>query len=142
VFVAFARRLVRRVEADDRIARITCVFTFVSHLVDVPAAERARDGADLLLALAGVEEGPAVILAALLQALGERAQLEHTREMVFVRVELELSDLWRLPPHASLVLKRSRRDRYLLPLDPRRARIPLGFLPQPVRQVLERRRTA
>lgn len=131
----------RRVEADDRLARITCVFTFVSHLVDVPPADRVRDGADLLLALAGVEEGPAVILAALLQALGERAQLEHTREMVFVRVELELSDLRRLPPHASLVLKRSR-DRYLLPLDPRRARIPLGFLPQPVRQVLERRRTA
>jgi len=137
--VAFARRIVHRVPPQDRIGRIAGVFTFVGLLVDVPVAGRARDGADVLLALAGMEDGPAVILAALLQALGERAQLEYTREMVFVRVQLEPSDLRRLPPHAVLLLKRGRRGGFLLPLDARRARIPLGFLPRPVRQALEGR---
>ena len=111
------------------------------HLVDVPAAGRAADGSDLLMALAGAQHGPAVILAALLQALGERAQLEYTREMVFVRVEIEAADLARLPPHAALVFRRTRRG-YLLPLDPRRAGSPLGFLPRPVRHALDRRMTA
>jgi hypothetical protein len=131
---------VRGVSHHDRVGRIATVFTFVGHLVDVPPAERARDGADLLLALAGLDDGPAVILAALLQALGERAHLEYMREMVFVRVQLEPSDLRRLPPHAALVPCRGRR--VLLPLDPRRARIPFGYLPRPVRQALDRRLTA
>jgi hypothetical protein len=130
---------VRCVSPHDRVGRIACLFTFVGHLVDVPPARRARDGADLLLALAGLDDGPAVILAALLQALGERAQLEYMREMVFVCVQLESSDLRRLPPHAALVLQPGRRGRFLLPLDPRRARIPLGYLPRPVRQALDRR---
>jgi len=140
--VVFARRLVRRIRREDRIGRVACVFTFVGHLVDAPRSRGIRDGTDALLALAGFRDGPAVILAALLQALGERAQIEHAREMVFVRVELDSSDLLRLPPHAALVLRRARRGRFLLPLDPRRARIPLGFLPQPVRQALDRRLTA
>jgi hypothetical protein len=140
--VAFVRRLVRLVPAADRVGRLACAVTFVGHLVDVPPSSRLRDGTDVLLALAGARDGPAVILAALLQALGERAQLEYTREMVLVRVELEGVDLLRLPPHASLVLRRSRPGRFLLPLDPRRARIPLGFLPRPVRQALDRRREA
>ena len=139
--VALARRLVRRVPSRDSLGRVARVFTFVGHLVDVPPSRRIRDGTDVLLALAGARDGPAVILAALLQALGEHAQLEHAREMVFVRVELEASDLLRLPPHAALVFRRAR-GRFLLPLDPRRARIPLGFLPQPVRQALDRRLTA
>jgi hypothetical protein len=130
---------VRRAPAGDRVARIASVFTFVSHLVDVPTARRARDGADALLALSGAEDGPAVILAALLQALGERAHLEHTREMVFVRVRLDEADLRRLPPHAALVAKRGGRGGYLLPLDPRRTRTPFGFLPKPVRVALQRR---
>jgi hypothetical protein len=137
--VAFARRLVRRVPPPDRIGRVASVFTFVGHLVDVAPSRRLRDGTDLLLALAGTGDGPALIVTALLQALGERAQLEYTREMVFVRVELEAVDLLRLPPHASLVLRRARPGRFLLPLDPRRARIPLGFLPRPVRDALEAR---
>jgi len=137
--VAFARRLVRRVPAADRLGRLACTLTFVGHLVDVPPSSRMRDGMDLLLFLAGAPAGPAVILAALLQALGERAQLEYTREMVFVRVELEACDLARLPPHAALVLRRARRGRLLLPLDPRHARVALGFLPSPVRQALEAR---
>lgn len=132
----------RRVPLEDRLGRLASVFTFVSHLMDVPLPERPRDGADVLLALAGARDGPAVILAALLQALGEKAQLEHTREVVFVRVELQLADLRRLPPHAVLVLGRARRGRYLLPLDPRRACSPLGFLPRPVRRALARRLTA
>lgn len=107
--------------------------------MDVPATGRTRDGCDALLALVGSEDGPAVMLAGLLQALGEKAHLEHTREMVFVRVRLDSADLGRLPPHAALVLKPARGG-YLLPLDPRRARIPLGFLPEPVRQALRRRR--
>jgi hypothetical protein len=132
---------VRRVPPDDRLGRIASVFTFVCHLVDVPQAGRAPDGADVLMFLAGVEHGPAVILSALLQALGERAQLEHTREMVFVRVQLEAADLRRLPPHAGLVFRRGRHG-YLLPLDPRRTGSPLGFLPRPIRHALDRRMTA
>lgn len=137
--VAFARRLVSRVAAADRIGRLACALTFVGHLVDVPPSRRSRDGTDVLLALAGAPCGPAVMLAALLQALGERAQLEYTREMAFVRVELEARDLRQLPPHATLVLRRARRGRFLLPLDPRRARVPLGFLPRPVRDALAAR---
>jgi hypothetical protein len=132
---------VRRVPTHDRLGRVASVFSFVCHLVDVPQAGRSPDGSDFLLALAGVEHGPAVILASLLQALGERVQLEHTREMVFVRVQLDANDLDRLPPHARLLFGRRGRG-YLLPLDPRRARSPLGFLPAPVREALDRRLTA
>ncbi len=137
--VAFSRALVRRVGGADRVGRLACALAFVGHLVDGPRPGRPRDGTDALLALAGAQDGPAVILAAILQALGERAQLEYTRETIFVRVELEPCDLARLPPHAALVLRRARRGRLLLPLDPRRARAPVGFLPQPVRQALEAR---
>lgn len=118
---------------------MACLFTFVGHLVDTPPSPGTRDGTDALLALAGARDGPAVILAALLLALGERAQLEYTREMAFVRVEIDADDLLRLPPHAALVLRRARRGRLLLPLDPRRARVPLGFLPRPVRDAIEAR---
>src|SRR5206468_3887069 len=44
----------------------------------------------------------------------------------------------RLPPHAGLIVSRGRR--YYLPLDARRARSPLGFLPRDVREALARRR--
>jgi len=85
----------------------------------------------------GLERGPAVVLGALLMAAGERARVECTRELAFVQVELQAADLPRLPPFARLHL---RRGRYFLPLDARRGRIPLGFLPQPVREALARRR--
>jgi hypothetical protein len=122
---------VRRAAPGDRLARLTTVFTFVSHLVDVPppVAREARDGVDVLIALAGEEEGPALILAALLQALGERAALAEAAGFAFVRVEIGLADLRRLPPHARPL---ARRGRCYLPLDPRGARRPLGFLPAPV----------
>ena len=140
--VSFARQLVRGVSPRDRLGRVACLFTFVGVLVDAPTLRGRHGGTDALLALAGARDGPAVILAALLQALGERAQLEYTREIVFVRVELDASDLARLPPYAAPILRPGRRGRFLLPLDPRRARGPLGFLPRPVREALDRRLTA
>jgi hypothetical protein len=56
-----------------------------------------------------------------------------------VRVEVELRDVARLPPHTLLIVDRGA-PRYYLPLDARRARSPLGFLPRAVRQALSRRR--
>ena len=133
--VEFSRRLVRAISVRDRLGRLAALFTFVCHLVDVPPQGEGEvvDGVDCLLRLAGEDEGPAVILAALLQAVGERAAVEVGREVAFVRVELELGDLRRLPPHAALLVVAGR---YYVPLDARGARKPLGFLPQPVRQGL------
>ena len=117
-------------------ARVAAVFSFVSRLVD--GAEPVRDDrvARLLWTL-GRDRGPAVILAALLLALGERARVDCTREIAFVRVALDERDLALLPPHAKLNRDGRRLD---LPLDPRRAVSPLGFLPGAVRDVLSRRR--
>lgn len=124
---AFSRALVEGLPQHNRLARLTALFTFVSHLVDAPPAhDGVRDGVDWLLALAGEDEGPSVILAALLLALGERAALEYRPGFTFVRVALEAADVARLPPHASLF---SRRGRYFIPLDARRARSPFAFLP-------------
>lgn len=133
--MAFSRALVRRVSARDRLARIAAVFTFVSHLVDVPRSPdgRPRDGVDLIVALTGTAQGPSVILAAMLLALGERARLDYARGTAFVRVELDLADLARLPPHAGLMI---RGGRCYLPLDARRSRSPLGFLPWALRDRL------
>jgi hypothetical protein len=130
----FSRALVERAPARDRLARLALLFTFVSHIVDAPPPDDGvRDGVDWLLALAGEEEGPSVILTALLLALGERAALEYRPGLAFVRVELQPADVARLPPHASLF---SRRGRYFIPLDARRARAPFAFLPQPSEQAL------
>lgn len=121
----------------DRLARIAAVFTFVNTLVNVPPAPDGefRDGVDWLLGLAGEHEGPAVILCALLQALGERAAIDYVPGMAFVRVEIEVADLPRLPPHAGLI---AARGRVFIPLDPRQARSPLGFLPRPAREALSK----
>jgi hypothetical protein len=133
--VAFARALVSRRPCPHRLARVAAVFSFVSRLVD--GAEPVRDDrVARLLWIAGRDRGPAVILAGLLLALGERARVECTREIAFVRVALEARDLALLPPHARLHGHGRRLD---LPLDPRRAVSPLGFLPQPVRDALARR---
>jgi hypothetical protein len=123
----------------DRLSRIAAVFTFVGHLVDAPPPPdgELRDGVDALLMLAGEQEGPAVILSAMLQALGERATVDYAPGLAFVRVELEWTDLARLPPHAGLMLSRGR---YYLPLDARQARSPLGFLPRPVREAMKQER--
>jgi hypothetical protein len=131
--IAFARELSRRLPAAGRLPRIAGVFSFVGQLVDVPppALGEPRDGVDVLLALAGEEEGPALILAALLLALGERAFLAKAAGRLYVRVEIEPRDLWRLPPFAQPILNGGR---CYLPLDPRRARSPLGFLPRGARE--------
>lgn len=124
--VEFSRSLVAAPPARDRLARIAATFSFVSTLVNTPAAARpARDGVGALLAIAGEREGPAVILCAMLQALGERASVVHAPAMPFVRVELGLQDIRRLPPYARLF---AARERYYIPLDPRRPRWPIGFL--------------
>lgn len=131
----FARRLIQPAEVGGRLARLAAVFSFVGQLVDVPppAAGEARDGVDALLALVGEDEGPALILAALLLALGERAALSLGAGLAFVRVELEATDLSRLPPHAEPIVQGGR---CYLALDARHARTPLGFLPRRVRTAL------
>ena len=119
-------------------AEVAIVF-FVSHLTGGGEAADLRDGADVLVRLAGAEAAPAVLLAALLKAAGERAQLDYARDLVFVRVEISLADAARLPPHAA-VLGGRRRGRVYLPLWVRHARSPLGFLPRETREGLARRR--
>ncbi|HWX23397.1 MAG TPA: hypothetical protein VN083_00080 [Vicinamibacteria bacterium] len=138
--VGFARELVRRATPGNHLSRVTAVFSFVAHLVEVPPAfeEEPRDGVDVLLALAGETLGPAVILSALLRALGERAPVREAGGCPFVAVELRQGDLARVPPHAALLLSHGRCS---LPLDPRRSRNPLGFLPRPVRDALSRTRS-
>ena len=123
---------------------MAALLTFVGSLIDSraprpAAAAEADNGVDLLLRALGGHRGPAVVLGAMLMALGERARVECTREMAFVQVELGAADLPRLPPFARVHV---RGGRYFLPLDARRGRIPLGFLPQPVRKVLARRALA
>lgn len=124
--------------ARHRLARIAGLFSFVAQLVDAPPpAAEERAGVTALLGRAGEEEGPAVILAALLMAQGERVRVESMRELAFVRVEVQAEDLPVLPPHARLIRSQ---DRLYLPLDPRRSTSPLGFLPEPLRAALSRRR--
>jgi hypothetical protein len=136
---AFARDLAEGWARGGRIGRIVASFTFVSHLVDAPPDPGVADGVSWLLARLGPDRGPAVLLAGVLLALGERAQVESTREISFVRVEIEPPDLADLPPHAELLLANGRT---YLPLDPRAHSRPLGVLPADVRAVLARRRSA
>lgn len=139
--MAFARALLEG-HPGDRLARIAALFTFVTHLVDVPPSEDGgpRDGVDGLLSMAGENEGPAVILAALLEAAGEKAEIEEAGGVIFVAVGLEAADVVRVPPHAGLLLGLDVTApggiAYRLPLDPRQSRRPLGFLPRPVRDAL------
>ena len=140
--VAFSRSLVRGLPRRDRLARIAAVFTFVSRAVDLRMATGVGPSASLsaLRTIAGEDQSSALVLCAMLQALGERARVERTRELAFVRVEVDLRDVARLAPHTLLIVARGRPRRYYLPLDARRARSPLGFLPRPVREALSRRR--
>ena len=133
--------MVRRYAAQHRLARVSALLTFVGRWIDSRGeraeAGSAQSGADLVLGALGAHRGPAVVLAAMLMSLGERARVECTREMAFVQVELTAADVLRLPLFARVHV---RGGRYFLPLDARRGRIPVGFLPQPVRNVLARRR--
>ena len=133
---AFARVLASVPRVRTRMARVAAVFSFVNALVNVPApADGPRDGVDLLLQLAGEQEGPALILCALLQALGERAAVDYAPGMAFVRVEIHPEDLGQIPPHAGLI---AAHGRCYVPLDPRQKGSPLGFLPRPAREALLR----
>jgi len=138
--VRSAGRVVRELRARDRLGRIAALFTFVSHLArDEQAAAELRDGVDVLVRLAGADTAAAVLLAALLKAAGERAQVDYARELIFVRVEIDPAEAVRLPPHAALIVAR-RRGRFYLPLWVRHARSAMGFLPRPTREGLARRR--
>jgi hypothetical protein len=138
--VAFARSLVAGLPPGDRLARISTVFRFVAALAEAHGhGAQPTDAVDFLLDRLGERRGPAVVLGALLLALGERTHLECTRELTFVSVAVEPADLRRLPPHARLV---SRHARLYLTLDPRRARSPFGFLPAAVREAVASRRRA
>jgi hypothetical protein len=122
----------------DRLSRLATLFRFVSVLSEAHSRQdEPQDAVDVLLERLGQQRGPAVVLSALLLAVGERADLECTREMAFVRVGLEPEDLLRLPPHARLLRWR---DRVYLVLDPRRAKSPFGFVPEPVREAMASRR--
>ena len=91
--VLAASRVVRALDARDRLARIVALFTFVSQLAaGGSAAAELRDGVDVLVRVAGPEAAPALLLAALLKAAGERAQLDYARDLVFVRVEVDPTD--------------------------------------------------
>jgi hypothetical protein len=103
--------------------------------VSVLPAARERDGVGYLLELAGEDWGAAVILTALLRALGERVQVESAVGKVFVRVEVAAGDIARLPPYTSIYRTG---DRYFIPLAPRAAHGPVGYLPQPMRHAIRR----
>jgi hypothetical protein len=132
--------VLRALHARDRLGRIAALFTFVTQLMrDEDAGSELHAGVDALVRVAGDDAGPAVLLAALLKAAGERAQVDYARDLVFVRIEIAPADAARLPPHSALIVAR-RRGRVYLPLWVRHARSPLGFLPQPAREGLARRR--
>ena len=72
------------------------------------AAAELRDGVDALVQVAGPEAAPAVLLAALLKAAGERAQLDYARDLVFVKVEIDPADAARLPRTPPSIVARRR----------------------------------
>jgi hypothetical protein len=129
---------VRRRDARGRLPRVAAVFAFVGEVADDEGRDsRAGQGLDWLRHLAGEEDAPAILLAALLLALGERAQVDYTRELPFVRVELHPQDVAALPPHASLLQTGSR---VFLALAARHRKSPMGFIPRDARLGLARRR--
>jgi hypothetical protein len=131
--IRLSRALTELQGRSDRLARIAALFTFVARCVDTPddPLNESRDGFDELLRIVGRQRGPAVALAALLQSVGERIQLQEVAGVCFVQVEIDHVDMSRLPPFAQPV---ESHGRIYLPLDPRRARAPMGFVPLWVRQ--------
>lgn len=131
--VELSRAVAGQQTRSDRLARIASLYTFVAYLCEDPMAgvQRWYDGVDELMRVVGRQRGPAVALAALLRASGEHVELRDVAGICYVQVEVDAADLSKLPPHASLIEKRGR---MYLPLDPRRARSPLGFVPLWVRQ--------
>jgi hypothetical protein len=121
----------RALGRSDRLARIAALYPFVAHVVDTPSGLGTDDGIAELLRIVGRQRGPAVALAALLQSAGEHVELQEVAGVCYVQVEIDKVDMGKLPPHAHPVEKRGR---IYLPLDPRRSRSPMGFVPLWVRQ--------
>jgi len=123
----------------ERLARIAAIFVFVQRIASAEAARRARlrrphDG-DL-----GEGDLAAAVLSAMLRAAGERATVEYTREMAFVRVAVTRGDVARLPPWARVMA--TPRGRLELALAPCGQWLPAGYLPPAVTQALQRRRAS
>ena len=135
--VACARDVVRA--RAGRLARIAAIFVFVQRIAAAEAMRRARlrqphDG--------DLSEGDlaAAVLSAMLRAAGERATVEYTREMAFVRVTVTGGDVARLPPWARVMA--TPRGRLELALAPRGRWLPAGYLPPGVLEALQRRRSS
>jgi len=109
-----------------------------SALTIVPIASMiSHRGYEAAFVSFGIGQGIAVILAALLLALGEKAAVDYAPGMAFVRLEIDPADLPRLPPFAEL---RVVRGRFFLPLDARSPRGPIGVLPRLAREAVLRLR--
>jgi hypothetical protein len=132
--VAYTRRLTRARRA--RLARIALILEFVRRLAAAEAARRGRRASRG----AGLRDGdlPAALLWAMLRAAGERARVEYTREMAFVRVAVAGGDVRRLPPWARLL--RSAAGGLEVGLAPDGRWAPAGYLPPPVRDAMQSRR--
>jgi len=122
--VAYTRALTRA--RRQRLARIALIFEFVRRLAAAEAVRRARAQE---LREAGLREGdlPAALLWAMLRAAGERARVEYTREMAFVRVAVAGADVRLLPPWARLL--RSAAGGLEVALAPNGRWTPAGYLP-------------
>lgn len=133
--VAYTRTITRA--RRERLARIALIFEFVRRLAAAEAVRRARAQE---LREAGLREGdvPAALLSAMLRAAGERASVEYTREMAFVRVALAGADVRRLPPWARLL--RSAAGGLEVGLAPNGRWTPAGYLPPEIRGALQSRR--
>jgi hypothetical protein len=116
-------------------ARVTAAYTFVRRLSQGEMEGRVALTLAGLARAVGPDASAAVLLTALLLALGEHAEVDYARELVFVRVALRPEDLHHLPPHAAVLAKDGRPFLALAAAG----RIPLGYLPGPVREGLGRR---
>lgn len=133
--VAYTRKLTHA--RPQRLARIALILDFVSRLA---AAGAARGPRAQELHEAGLREGDlaAALLWAMLSASGERARVEYTREMAFVRVAVAGADARRLPPWARVL--RSPAGGLEVGLAPCGRWTPAGYLPPEVRGALQHRR--
>ena len=133
--MAYTRTLTRA--HRERLARIALIFEFVHRLAVAEAVRRERAPE---LREAGLREGdlPAALLWAMLRAAGERACVEYTREMAFVRVAVAGADVRLLPPWARLM--RSAGGGLEVGLAPSGRWTPAGYLPPEVRGALQSRR--
>lgn len=135
--VACTREIVRT--RAGRLARIAAIFVFVQRIA---AAEASRRDRFHELCDGDLSEGDlaAAVLSAMLRAAGERATVEYTREMAFVRVTVTGRDVARLPPWARVLA--TPRGGFELALAARSRWLPAGYLPPAVTAALQRRRSS